>query len=74
MFFGFLVYKKYLLDFILPFEFYSSSVDSAIIKFILYCTRCSIGSRHGKVEASFTLLIWLNENVLLLLCLKSSSV
>ena len=30
-------------------------------------------SRHGKVEASFTLLIWLNENVLMLLCLKDWS-
>jgi len=47
--------------------------------FVLLSKKIFVGfhptfSRHGKVEASFTLLIWLNENVLMLFCLKRSFV
>ena len=38
---------------------------------IIYRSYSCTFSRHGRVEASFTLLIWLNENVPLLLAASS---
>jgi hypothetical protein len=53
----------------------ATTAATIVITVLFIFPFCLIGfqptfSRHGRVEASFTLLIWLNENVLLVFAAK----